>query len=56
MENTISNIYSLDIYGQLHLEPSTAACSFLQKFDLDGGKSDTSRKLNKIYTFSSSLY
>ena len=38
MENTISNIYSVDIYGQLHLEPSTAACSFLQNFDLGGGK------------------
>ena len=38
-----SNIYSVDIYGQLHLEPSTAACSFLQKFDLGGGKGDTSR-------------
>ena len=43
MENTISNIYSVDIYGQLHLEISTAACSFLQKFDLGGGKNDASR-------------
>ena len=43
MENTISNIHSLDIYGHLHLEPSTAACSFLQKFDLGGGKNGTSR-------------
>ena len=41
MENTISNIYSVDIYGQLHLEPSTAACSFLQKSDLDSGKNDS---------------
>ena len=37
-ENTISNIYSVDIYGQLRLEPSKAACSFLQKFGLCGGK------------------
>ena len=42
IENTISNIYSLDICGQLHSEPSTASCSFLQKFDLGGSKDDTS--------------
>ena len=41
MENTISNIYYVDICGQLHLEPSTAACSFFQKFDLGDGKNDT---------------
>ena len=51
MENTISNIYSADIYGQLHLEPSTAACNFLQKFDLGSGKNDTSRSLLKSLLF-----
>ena len=59
MENTISNIYSVDIYGQLHLEPSIAVCSFIQKFDLGGGKNDTSRNSIKfllISLFSSSLY
>ena len=50
MENTISNIHSVDICGQLHLEPSTAACSFLQKFDLGDGKNDTSRNsLKSLY-------
>ena len=42
MENTISNIYSVDICGQLHLEPSTAACSVSHIFDLGDGKNDTS--------------
>ena len=51
MDNTISNIYSADIYGQLHLRPSTAACSFLQKFDLGGGKNDTSRNSLKSLLF-----
>ena len=51
MENTISNIYSVDIYGQLHSEPSTAACSFLQKFDLDGGKKWHFPQLNKFLLF-----
>ena len=45
MENTISNIYSVHIYGQLHLEPSTAACSFLQKFDLGGGSRNSLKSL-----------
>ena len=40
MENTISNIYSVDIYGQLHVEPSTA---LLQKFDFGGGNNDIPR-------------
>ena len=56
MENTVSNIYSVDIYGQLHLEPSTAACSFLQKFDLGGGKNATSCNSLKSLLFSLSLY
>ena len=51
MENTISNIYSVHIYGQLHLEPSTAACSFLQKFDLGGGENFTSRDSIKFLLF-----
>ena len=51
MENTISNIYSVDIYGQLHLELFTAVSSFLQKFDLDGGKNDTSRNSLKSLLF-----
>ena len=51
VENTVSSIYSVDIYGQLHLEPSTAACSFLQKFDLGGGKNDTSRNSLKSPLF-----
>ena len=34
MESTVSNIYSVDIYGQLHLEPSTAACSFYRNLTL----------------------
>ena len=51
MENTIANIYFGDIYGQLHLEPSTAACSFLQKFDLAGGKNDTSGNSLKSLLF-----
>ena len=51
MENTISNIYSVDIYGQLHLEPSTAACSFLQKFDRGDGKNDASRNSLKSLLF-----
>ena len=55
MENAISNIYSVDIYGELHLEPSTGACSFLQKFDLvgqiGGGKNGTSRNSINFYFF-----
>ena len=51
MENTISNIYSVDICGQLHLEPFTAACNFLQKFDLGDGKNDTSRNSQKSVLF-----
>ena len=51
MEDTISNIYSVDICGQLHLEPSTAVCSFLQKFDFGGGKNDTSRNSLKSLLF-----
>ena len=51
MKNTISNIYSVDIYGQLHLERSTAACSFLQKFDLGSGKNGTSRNSINFYFF-----
>ena len=42
VENTILNIYFVDMYGQLHLEPSKAACSFLQNFDICGGKNDIS--------------
>ena len=45
------NIYSVDIYGQLHLEPSTAASSFLQKFDLGDGKNGTSRDSIKFLLF-----
>ena len=52
MENIISNIYSVDIYGQLHLEPSTAVCSFSQKFDLGGGKNGTSCNSITFYFFS----
>ena len=55
MDNTISNIYSADIYDQLHLEPSTAGCSFLQKFDLGGSKNGTSHNSINVY-FSSSPY
>ena len=51
MENTVSNIYSVDIYDQLHLELSAAACRFLKKFDLGGGKNDTSRKSLKSLLF-----
>ena len=51
MENTISSIYSADIYDQLHLEPPTAACSFLQKFDLGGGKNGPSRNWIKFLLF-----
>ena len=51
MENTVSNNYSVDIYGQLHLESSTSACSFLQKFDLGGGKNDTSHSSLKSLLF-----
>ena len=51
MDNTISNICSVDIYGQLHLESSTAACSSLQKFDLGGGKNVTSRNSLKSLLF-----
>ena len=51
MENTVSNIYFVDIYGQLHLEPSTAAYSFLQKFDLGGGINDTFRNSLKSILF-----
>ena len=54
MENTISNIYFVDIYGQLHLEPSTAAGSFLNKFDLGGGTNDTSR--NSLKSLLSNLH
>ena len=48
IENTILNIYSVDMDGQLHSEPSTAACSFLQKFDIGGGKNDTSFGRNSL--------
>ena len=48
MENTILNIYSVDMYGQLQLEPSTEACSFLQNFDIGGGKNDTSFSHNAL--------
>ena len=53
MDNTISNIYSVDNYDQLHLEPSTATCSFLQKFDLGAGsqKNGTSRNSIKSLLF-----
>ena len=51
MENTISDVYSVDICGQLHLEPSAATCSFLQKFDFDGGLNDTSRNSLKSLLF-----
>ena len=51
MDNTISDIYSVDVYGQLHSERSTAACSFLHKFDLGGGKNDTSRNSLKFLLF-----
>ena len=36
MENTISNIYFVDIYSQLHLEPSTAACILLYDYQVKG--------------------
>ena len=52
MDSTISNIYCVDICGQLHLETSiTAACSFLEKFDLGDGKNDTSRNSLKSLLF-----
>ena len=51
MENTVSNIYSIDIYGQSDLEPSTAACSFLQKFDLGGGKMTLPATHENLYFF-----
>ena len=34
---------------KLHLEPSTAACSSLQKFDLGGGKNDTFVGENSLF-------
>ena len=54
MESTISKIYSVDTYGQLHLELSTAICRFLQKFDLSGVKRHFPQ-LTKISAFLSSL-
>ena len=43
MENKVSDIYFVYIYGQLHLEPqSTVDCDLLQNFYLGGGKNDIS--------------
>ena len=55
-EYTILNIYSVDMYGQLHLEPSTAACSFLQNFDIGGDKIDTSFGHNALKSLLFHLY